>query len=153
MQLDDLNFHQIESVFKKALVCRLALVDDGQPYLVPVCFGYQDRRLFFHSGAGGKKLGILELNPQVCFEMETDVAVLPDASPCRFSMSYRSVIGFGKAVLLDDEYDKRRGLDAVIRQYGGVPGDYSLESLAGVEVYAIEIDTMTYKQHRIQEGK
>jgi uncharacterized protein len=140
---------QIEGVFKKALVCHLALSVDGQPYLVPVCFGYEDGRLFFHSGSGGKKLEMLAANSRVCFELETDVAVVPNETPCRFSMRYRSVIGYGKAGLLVDDGEKRHGLDAIIRQYGGEPGAYGAAALMGVEVFAITIDSMTYKQHRL----
>jgi uncharacterized protein len=142
----------IESVLQKALVCRLALAANDQPYLVPVCFGYADEQLFFHSGPGGKKLEMLAINPHLCFELETDVEVLPNSSPCRFSMRYRSVIGFGRAVRLVDETEKRRGLDAIIRQYGGVTGDYGMEALIGVEVYAITVDSMTYKQHHFAEA-
>jgi nitroimidazol reductase NimA-like FMN-containing flavoprotein (pyridoxamine 5'-phosphate oxidase superfamily) len=32
----------IESIIQQALVCRIAMSDGGQPYAVPVCFGYED---------------------------------------------------------------------------------------------------------------
>jgi uncharacterized protein len=152
MDLSDSNAQQIEAVFKKALVCRLALSTNDHPYLVPVCFGYDQERLFFHSGPGGKKLNMLAVNSQVCFELETDVGVVHNNSPCRFSMRYRSVIGYGQACLLMDEPEKRYGLDQIIRQYGGEPGDYGALVLAGVEVYAVKIAKLTYKQHHIEEG-
>jgi uncharacterized protein len=141
---------QIEHVLKKALVCRLALSVDNFPYLVPVCFGYDRDRIYFHSGPGGKKLHMLASNPQVCFELETDVEVIPNSSPCRFSMRYRSVIGEGVAHRLIDEQEKRTGLNAIIRQYGGEPAEYTAEALAGVEVYAVNIRHMSYKQHHIE---
>jgi uncharacterized protein len=152
MDLTDSPAHQIEAVFKNALVCHLALSTNDQPYLVPVCFGYDQDRLFFHSGPGGKKLDMLAENPQVCFQLETDVEVMPNSSPCRFSMRYRSVIGYGQARLLVDEPEKRYGLDKIIRQYGGEPGEYGAPVLAGVEVYAVKMDKITYKQHHIEES-
>jgi len=141
----------IDNIFHKALVCRLALAVNNEPYLVPVCFGYQEGQLFFHSGPDGKKLEMLAVNPRICFELETDVEVLPNDSPCRFSMRYRSIIGYGRAVRLTDDAQKRAGLDVIIRQYGGTPGDISSQALNGVEVYAITIDSMTCKQHRIEQ--
>ena len=39
----------IESIIRNASVCRIALSDDGQPYVVPVCYGYADSTLYFHS--------------------------------------------------------------------------------------------------------
>ena len=149
MSSSDVNSDQIEVVFNNALVCRLALSVNDRPYLVPVCFGYEDGRLFFHSGPGGKKLEMLAVNPMVCFELETDVAVIPNDTPCRFSMRYRSVIGYGRADLLVDDGEKRHGLDAIIRQYGGEPGAYGAAALMGVEVFAVTIESMTYKQHRL----
>jgi uncharacterized protein len=150
MNMTDTHKMQIEHVLKKAFVCRLALSVDHSPYLVPVCFGYDHDRIYFHSGPGGKKIHMLASNPRVCFELETDVEVIPSSSPCRFSMRYRCVIGEGVAHRLVDEQEKRIGLDAIIRQYGGEPGKYTAEALAEVEVYAIAISHLSYKQHHIK---
>ena len=46
----------IESIIRKASVCRLAMVDGNRPYIVPLCFGYQGDALYFHSANVGKKL-------------------------------------------------------------------------------------------------
>ena len=50
----------IEKIINASLVCRLALSDGNQPYIVPLCFGYQDRTLYFHSALEGKKIDILK---------------------------------------------------------------------------------------------
>lgn len=47
----------IEAVIKKALVCRIGLSDGQNPYVVPVCFGYKERSLYFHSASSGEKNG------------------------------------------------------------------------------------------------
>jgi len=46
----------IEAIITKSLVCRLALSDDNSPYIVPLCFGYKDKVLYFHSSQKGKKI-------------------------------------------------------------------------------------------------
>jgi nitroimidazol reductase NimA-like FMN-containing flavoprotein (pyridoxamine 5'-phosphate oxidase superfamily) len=51
---------EIEAIIRKALVCRLAMVDGDKPYVVPLCFGYADHTLFFHSAGEGKKLEIIK---------------------------------------------------------------------------------------------
>lgn len=150
MTLHSLDDPQVQLVLTRALVCRLALSAADQPYLVPVNFGFEGGELFFHSGPGGKKLEMLAVNPRVCFELETDVELLPSISPCNFSMRYRSLIGYGSARRLESEPEKRRGLDAIIRQYGGEPGKYGPGALAGVEVYAILVERIDYKQHHIE---
>lgn len=37
----------IESIIKKATVCRIALSENNIPYIVPLCFGYKDNCLYF----------------------------------------------------------------------------------------------------------
>jgi len=32
----------IEGIIRQSLVCRLAVSDGIQPYVVPLCFGYED---------------------------------------------------------------------------------------------------------------
>jgi nitroimidazol reductase NimA-like FMN-containing flavoprotein (pyridoxamine 5'-phosphate oxidase superfamily) len=45
---------EIESIIRKSLVCRLGLTDNARPYIVPLCFGYTDNRLYFHSATEGR---------------------------------------------------------------------------------------------------
>ena len=47
---------EIESIIRKSLVCRLGIVDEGLPYIVPLCFGYDKGALFFHSAKEGRKI-------------------------------------------------------------------------------------------------
>ncbi len=47
---------EIESVISKCDVCRIALCENNSPYVVPVCFGYRDNCLYFHSASYGKKI-------------------------------------------------------------------------------------------------
>ena len=60
----------LESIILASLVCRLALSDGNQPYIVPLCFGYQDKTLYFHSALEGKKIDIIKHNQNVCFEFD-----------------------------------------------------------------------------------
>jgi len=60
----------IEDIIRKATICRLALCEGDRPYIVPLCFGYEDGKLYFHSASRGRKLKILENNRNVCFEMD-----------------------------------------------------------------------------------
>ena len=93
---------EIESIIKNSKVCRLAMSNDDQPYIVPLCFGYAENQLFFHSASEGKKLDMLRRNERVCFEFDIDTELQKGKSACDWGMSYRSVIGFGEASLKDE---------------------------------------------------
>ncbi len=136
---------QIEAVIEDAAVCRLAMADEAGPYLVPLCFGFGDNTLYFHSAGDGRKLGILRKNPRVCFELDGDTAVRTGEKACDFSMHYRSVIGFGRVVFVETAAAKREALDIIMRHYAPGSFDYPAKTLERITVFKVEIDTMTGK--------
>ena len=58
-KLDDID--EIEKVVQKAMVCQIGLADGDQPYVVPVCFGYEKGKLYFHSGLKGRKIDTIKI--------------------------------------------------------------------------------------------
>ncbi len=137
---------EIEEIIRKASICRIALSDNGNPYIVPVCFGYEHGRLYFHTATERRKLEILKRNNRVCFEMDIETKLAVGEKACTWGMKYRSVIGFGTAWFVEDPAEKRKGLDAIMRQYSGPEGDYSTKALNQTALVKIEIESLTGKQ-------
>ena len=135
----------IETVIRDSLVCRLGLSRNDQPYVVPLCFGYRDNTLYFHSSPEGKKIEILKSNGDVCFEFDIDHEVVQDVKPCKWTMKYRSVIGYGRATLVEDLEEKRKGLDAIIEHYSGRCLDYPATAMESTTIIKVEIENMTGK--------
>ena len=135
----------IESIIGSASVCRIALSDGGQPYVVPVCFGYADNTLYFHSAPRGRKLDVLRENNAVCFEFDVDHEIVRSEDACKWSMKYRSVVGFGRAFLVEDLEEKRGALDVIMSHYGGKPYAYPEATLRKTAVVRVEIHSMTGK--------
>ena len=138
----------IESIMKKATVCRIALSDDNIPYVIPVIFGYRDNALYFHSAPEGKKIDILKRNNNVCFEMDTGVEIKKEPkTPCSGTVIYNSVVGFGKAIFIEDPRKKREALDTIVQHY--IPGksfEYSEDLYNKMIVIKIEISSVTGKK-------
>lgn len=61
---------QIDSIIFRSKVYRLGLSDEGQPYIVPLCFSYDGKALYFHCAKEGRKIDILRKNSNVCFEFD-----------------------------------------------------------------------------------
>ncbi|MHC4737635.1 MAG: pyridoxamine 5'-phosphate oxidase family protein [Planctomycetota bacterium] len=137
---------EIEEILNRAFVCRLGLCDNGRPYVVPLCFGYEDNALYFHCAKGGKKLDIIRENNNVCFEVDTDCQAIKAEQACRFEVRYKSVIGFGKALLIEDAELKRRGLDVIMQRFSKEPFEYPQENLKKTMVVKVEIESMTGKK-------
>lgn len=137
---------EIEDILRKSTVCRLALVDAGRPYLVPLCFGYDAGVLFFHSAPAGKKIDLLKKNRNVCFEFDTDTMVLPADISCGWTMRYRSLIGYGIASFVEDLGEKRAALNVIMRQYAEGTHGYSEEKLLKTAVIKVEIQEVSAKK-------
>ena len=136
----------IEAILRKASVCRLGLCEANQPYVVPLCFGYEDNALYIHCAKEGKKLDIIRENNNVCFEVDIDCQVIKAEQACKFTMRYKSVIGFGKAMVIEDAEAKRKGFDVIMQQFSEGPFEYPEEALKKAAVVKVEIESMTGKK-------
>jgi nitroimidazol reductase NimA-like FMN-containing flavoprotein (pyridoxamine 5'-phosphate oxidase superfamily) len=133
----------IEAIIQKSLVCRLALSDGNFPYIVPLCFGYRDKVLYFHGSLKGKKIDIIRKNQNICFEFDINTEIVKAEDACHWSMKYKSVIGFGKAVLLEDLDEKRKALNIIMSQYSDRTFQFNDATLKGTVVIKVEIESMT----------
>ena len=141
------NRREIDSILSKAIVCRISIIDHETPYIVPMNFGYKDDILYLHSAPEGKKIDLLKRNPRVCFEVESDLEIINTGIPCKWSMNYTSVIGYGKAKFITDIEQKQKALHIIIDHY--TPGSsyiFSEKNLKEVTVIKIEISEMTAKK-------
>jgi len=136
----------IESILERATICRVAFSHDNLPYIVPLNFGYVDNCLYFHSAPEGKKIEIIKQNSNVCFEVDVDVELVEGGKACDWTVRYRSVVGFGKAFLVDDPKEKRRALDIIVGHYSDRSYEYGDEAINKVAVVKVEIESMTGKQ-------
>ncbi len=138
---------EIDAILSEATVCRIAMIDAGTPYVVPVCFGYEAGALYFHSASRGRKIEALRKNPLVCFEMDTGDQTVPSPTPCRWGMRYRSIIGFGKATFINHPEEKTAALNCIMKHYaGGEAFTFPQEALSGVCVVKVSIEYMTGKK-------
>ena len=137
---------EIEDILRQSTVCRLALIDEGRPYIVPLCFGYDAGTLYFHSASAGKKIDLLKKNRNVCFESDTDATVVPANTSCGWTMRYRSVIGYGVASFVEDLVETKTALDIIMNQYSEGTHEYPEERLRKTAVIKVEIREISGKK-------
>ncbi len=143
----------IDDILQQGTVCHLAMVDGDRPYVVPLCYGYRDGRLYAHCAREGRKTNILRRNAAVCFEVSVDVELVPAGRPCGWSMRYRSVIGAGRATLVDAPEEKRAALDVIMSHYGDRPGEdgsyrYGDAALANMLIIRVDVESLSGKQNQ-----
>lgn len=144
----------IQSIMNDAIVCRLAMAEDNVPYIVPMHFAYEDSALYFHCADEGKKLAIISRNPVVCFEVDTGVEVIRGENACSWGTRYCSIIGQGRAEIIDGSGEKRKALDMIMRKYSGRDNwDYSGESMAKIRVIKVSVEHFSAKSSGLRPGE
>ncbi|MDW7732567.1 MAG: pyridoxamine 5'-phosphate oxidase family protein [Methanolobus sp.] len=137
----------IESILQEAIVCRLGLCVDNEPYVVPMNFAYRENAIYLHAAPEGKKIGMIKTNPFVCFEVDHMTEVVTSENACNWGMRYYSIIGFGEAFLIDDKKAKSDALNIIMGKYSGLNDQmYSGKSLENITVIRVEISEMTGKK-------
>ena len=142
----------IDEIIKKALICRIGLVDNDEPYVVPVCFGYERGTLYFHGSLKGRKVELIKKNNKICFEMDIDAELEKSEDPCDWTMKGKSVVGVGRANILENNEEKSHALRLIMGHYS--EGDFSFpkSALDSVLVVRVDIGSITGKKV-LSEGK
>jgi nitroimidazol reductase NimA-like FMN-containing flavoprotein (pyridoxamine 5'-phosphate oxidase superfamily) len=136
---------EIEEIIKNASVCRLGILDGDTPYIVPLCFGYRENTLYFHTSLKSRKLELIRKHPNVCFEMDILSNPIPAPTPCKWTMRYQSVVGFGKAVIVEEKAEKEEALAAIMAQYSSGEYTFPEEKVRITAVIRMDIESMTGK--------
>lgn len=132
----------IAGILARAEVLSLALHDEPAPYVVPLCFAYEDGSIWLHCAPEGTKLDLIRRDPRVGFSAVADARVVAGPAACDYSATGASVVGHGAARIVTDPDERRRGLDALMRRYGAKDPVYRPESLARTCVVRIDVEEL-----------
>lgn len=136
---------QIESIIKNAKVCRLGLSIEDKPYIIPMSFGYKDNVFYFHSASSGKKLDIININPNACIEIEEDVEIMQSNDACNWSVKYKSVIGYGQIKTLEFLEEKQKAMSILMAQYSEDTFNIPPNAIEKTTMFKLVINQLTGK--------
>ena len=71
---------------------------------------------------------------------------LEQAEACEWSMRFKSIIGFGRASLVEGLAAKREALAVIMAHYAEAPYTFPDNKVAATAVIRVDIDAMTGKQ-------
>ena len=142
---------EITRILDTAKVIHIGMVDDGEPYVVPMNYGYtmQDGRLtvYLHGANTGKKIDILRKNPKVFFELVCDTVSFEGNIACQYGMAYASIMGKGVATLVEDLEEKKYGLSVLMKTQTGKDFEFTDRMVGIVQISRIDVEKYTAK-HR-----
>lgn len=136
----------IHQLLSTADTVRIAMIDNNEPYLVPLNYGYKDNALYIHCAKEGRKINILKKNPRVCFEIEGRSELVTGNEACKWTMNFQSLIGYGSVTILENKEEKITGLDILMAQFGSKKNSYHPKHLDAIVILKIEIESICGKQ-------
>lgn len=144
------DMQEIISILDRAKVLHLGLVDGDEPYVVPMNYGYtmEDGKMtvYLHGALQGRKLDIIRVNPKVFFEMDCDIVPFEGKTACNYGITYASVMGRGKAVIVEDTEEKIKGLQVLMKTQTGRDFDITDKMAGIVSVIRIDVSDFTAKK-------
>lgn len=148
------DFEEIIKILDESNFLTLAMINETEPYSVPVNFGYKlddDRKriqIFIHGATEGTKLNCIKNCPRVSFSAVSYSEIGENKEPCAWTDFYRSVCGKGNASILEDADEKKEGLICILKKYGYKgPSVFPAIMIKKISMIRIDVDDLTGKFH------
>lgn len=135
--------------------CRAASIafGGGTPYVIPMSYGFAQEggrfTLYMHGAGAGEKIERVKADPRAAFTLFTGgEAYGSGEAACSYTTSFDSVCGSGTIRILEDEEEKRAGLEAIMAHYA--PGKafmFDEKMLRATCVMALDVEAVTGKHH------
>ena len=136
-----------DKIINNSDTCRLGLSKNNMPYIVPLSFGYDGSNAYFHTSCEGQKIDYINSNKNVCLEFENEVKILShETLPCKWSVSYQSVICFGKIEEITDKQEMIDGLNFIMKHYSGKKWLFEKEQIKSFKIWKVKIEQWFGKQ-------
>ena len=145
--------NEMIEVMKRCDVCRLALNDEGYPYILPLNFGMEADEenivLYFHGAKEGRKYELIEKDNRASFEMDCAHRLVVDEERGHCTMEYESVIGRGRVEMVPEE-EKREALRSLMRQYHPENTNFDERAMPRTRVFKLTVEEMTGKRRKVK---
>jgi len=147
---------QILQVLDTAKVLHLGLAVNNEPYVVPMNYGFclENGKLtvYMHSALKGKKLDMIRENPNVFFEIDCGLEPFGEGDvPCQYGMVYSSVMGKGKATIVEDVEEKIHAMKVLMKTQTHKDFQFNDRLVSIVAVVRIDVEEYTAKHRPLPE--
>lgn len=141
----------MEEILNKCDICFVGITDlHGNPYVIPMNFGYENGIIYLHSGPTGSSIDMLKHNSRVCIAFSTDHELVhqhPKVA-CSYRMKAKSVVCKGTVQFIEDMEEKRKALDIIMKHYVSERTfTYSDPAVKNVKIWVIPVEEMTAKEY------
>lgn len=147
---------EILHILEESKIVHVGLVDEDEPYIVPMNYGYtmdDGLTIYLHSATKGYKLDLIRKNSKVFLEMDCDVVPIEGKMACQYGMAYRSLMAKGTAEIVEDVEEKKKALSILMKTQTGKEFVFDEKLVSIVSVIKIKVSEYTAKARHLQEGE
>lgn len=142
------EWKDIIAIMEKCDVCRIALNNDGYPYILPLNFGMDVKgdkiELYFHGAMEGTKYDLIQKDRRASFEMDCEHKLVTEMEQGSCTMEYESIVGQGYIEMVSDE-EKYDGLCILMKHYHQEKFPFNQEIMPHTKVFKLVVEKVTGK--------
>lgn len=138
----------IDKIIRECKTCFLGMADSvGNPYVLPMNFGYQDNEIILHSSQTGRAVDLLMQNFRVCVTFCTDGPIVwqNEKAACSYRVHSSSVIAEGNLSFITDFDEKSRYLQILMQQYSSRSFKFATPAVVNVNLMVVKIQKLSAK--------
>ena len=140
--------NEILNILDTCKIVHVGLVDEDEPYIVPMNYGYtmeDGLTIYLHSATKGYKLDLIRKNPKVFIEMDCDIVPIEGNMPCQYGTTYKSLMGRGLAEIVENVEEKIEAMKILMKTQTGKEFEFNEKLVSVVSVIKISISEYTAK--------
>ena len=103
----------VHRILDEGFVCHVGLVIEGQPFVIPTGYARVGDTLFIHGSQASRMLRAAAKGIDVCLTVTLVDGLVLARSAFHHSMNYRSVVVFGRAMVVEEREEKLAALRAL----------------------------------------
>jgi len=143
----------IEPIIKRCKSLRLGMIADGEPYVIPMVYGYSwdDKLLFYmHCGLTGRKNQALKEGARVAFEIDIDEGLMGKGNMAKtYTRAFSAVMGSGTLYFAKSIEEKKQFMDKMMLHQTGKSGfEIPASYLAMTNFFILMVDDDTISASR-----
>ncbi|HEY3038960.1 MAG TPA: pyridoxamine 5'-phosphate oxidase family protein [Pyrinomonadaceae bacterium] len=101
----------VYQILDEGFICHVSFAVDGQPFVIPTGYARKGNQLYIHGSQVSRMLRTLAQGIDVCIAVTIIDGLVLARSAFHHSVNYRSVVIFGRALMVDEREAK---LDALL---------------------------------------
>ena len=142
----------IYSILDAAMICHVAFIQDGQPFIIPTLYARLGNSLLLHGSRSSRLLQHIQAGQPVSIAVTLLDGLILARSVFEHSVRYRSVVLFGHGHSIDDPAQKLDALRILTEHI--VPGRWddarqpNKKELGATSIVAIDIESASAKSNQ-----